>query len=233
MSKLNVLYNVIRTMKEQTVFEGQADVELKYDKDVLGTVNGTFLKDKENGRCEKSVKVQMGTEEYKFEHEGKMKFEGKGCAEGHGHGFMFHGKGHGNHGNCGHGPKGKMGHFMMMLKVLDKMQATDLEDGRKLLSIQFEGDEIPKECLGMIHHKMKMHHENGGPYGHGKMKGMFEQCPCKDIDKETIKPEKIELQMFVSKDNKILSKTALIELSGKDHEGESHLMSLEVNIDMK
>ncbi len=39
--------------------------------------------------------------------------------------------------------------------------------------------------------------------------------------------------MFVSKDNKILSKTALVELSGKDHEGESHLMSLEANIDMK
>ncbi len=85
-------------MKEQTVFEGQVDVELKYDKDVLGTVNGTFLKDKENGRCEKEREVQMGTEEYKFEHEGKMKFEGKGCAEGHGHGFMFHGKGHGHQG---------------------------------------------------------------------------------------------------------------------------------------
>jgi len=226
MSKLNVLYNVMKTMKETEVIEGKANVEAIFDDLTIGTFEAEFKKDKLNGNCEKKVKAQIGTEEFKFEHEGKMKVSGNMCKEGHGHHHHFE--------KCCNGAKNKMDKMMMLIKVLDKMELQELENGRKVLGLTFEGDDIPKEVIHMLHKKMEKHHEGHGHCcgHHEKFKAMFENCPCKDINKETIRPEKVEIQVFISKEFKVESKSAHIKLNAKDFDNKEHSLSLEMNCEI-
>lgn len=222
-------------MKETEVLEGTAEMAAKMDDITLGTAEGSFLKDKSKGICEKRMKVQVGDESFKFEHEGNTRIEGKMCKEGHGgHGFM-HGHPHG-HSMCGQGPQGKMGKMMLLIKVLDKMQLQELDSDRKLLSIQLEADDLPHEALKMWHRKMHMHH--GVKHGaccskHTKMKQFFEASPLKKLDQETLKPEKLELKLFINKDFKVYSKTVDAVMKGQDVDGNTHTLNLQFNVELK
>lgn len=226
MSKLNVLYNVMKTMKETEVIKGKGNVEAMFNELTIGTIEAEFKKDKLGGSCEKKVKAQIGTEEFKFEHEGNMKVSGKMCKEGHGH--------HHHLEKCCNGAKNKMDKMLMLIKVLDKLELQELENGRKVLEITFEGNEIPKECIAMFHKTIEKHHEGHGNccVNHEKFKKIFENCPCKDINKETIQPEKVEIRVFISKDFKVESKSANIKLNVKDFDNKEHSLSIKMNCEI-
>lgn len=216
MNKLTVLYNLMKHMKETEVFNGSAAVEARLDDTVLGTMNSEF--GCAPGHCEKKVEIRFGEEVLKFEHQGTEKIHGKLCGP-HGH---FH---HQHTGSCC-GPKGKFGKAMFMLKMLDKTELQELEDGGKILSLELNAEEFPAhmkehmkdQCCGMSEKECCGDHE--------KIHRWMTSCGCMDMDFSTLEPQAVSLKVTLKPDGSPLEMNAVISAGVKDKQGQAHSITL-------
>lgn len=221
MNKLTALYNMMKQMKETEAFNGSGAVEARLNDTVLGTMNSEFSC--APGHCEKKMEVRFGEEVLKFEHQGTDKLHGMCCTPGH------HGHGHGHGGGCC-GPKGKLGKAMFMLKLLDKTELQELEDGRKSLTLELTAEDLPKH---MKEH-MKQHccgttdKECCGGH-HDKLKAWLAACGCLEIDRETLEPQSVALKIILEADCSPAEVHALVKATAADKAGKGHTITLKAN----
>lgn len=219
MNKLTVLYNMMKQLKETETFNGSVAVEGRLDETVLGTMNSEF--GCAPGHCEKKMEVRFGEEVLKFEHQGTDKHHGKMCGP-HGHGHHIHGQ----QGGCC-GPKGKFGKAMMMLKLLDKTELQELEDGSKILTIQLTPEDLPAhmkehmkdKCCGMTEKECCNGH-------HEKIHSWMASCGCMDMDFDTLEPQNVSLKIVLKADCSPVEMNAVIKAGVTDKQGNAHSITV-------
>lgn len=218
MNKLTALYNMMKQIKETDSFSGTGNVEAHFDETLLGTLNSEMSC--APGQCEKKIEIRFGEEVLKIEHQGTEKFHGKMCGP---HGHHMH-----SHGCCG--PKGKLGKAMFMLKVLDKTELQELEDGSKILTMELNADDLPNhiqehmknKCCGMAETDCCSGH-------HEKAHAWLASCGCMDLDFETLKPQSVSVKIVLKSDCSPAEITAVIKAGASDKSGKPHSITVNAN----
>lgn len=215
MNKLTALYNMMKQIKEAESFNGGLAVEVQLDDTLLGTLNSDI--GCAPGHCEKKVEVRFGEEVLKFEHKGTDGFHGKM------HGHHIHG-----HGCCG--PKGKLSKAMFMLKALDKTELQELEDGKKILTMELAAEDLPKHMKEHMKNKCcRMSEMECGCGHHEKVHGWMESCGCMDLDLETIEPQGLSLKIMLNPDCSPADVSAVIKAVVSDKDGKARSITVNAN----
>lgn len=215
MNKLTALYNLMKHMKETKAFSGAAELEAKLDETVVGTVNATINCAPE--RCEKKMELRFGEEVLKFEHQGTEKFCHPMCGPG----------GHHHHGHGCVGPHGKLERIMFLLKVLDKTELQELEDGTKVLAMELAPNDLPNcvnehmnnKCCGIDKVECLCGH-------HDKLHGWMASCGCMDLDFSTMVPERVSVKLKLNSDCSPAGMSAVITGTAADKDGKSHTITI-------
>lgn len=229
MNKLSALYKVGKKVREGKACEGTLTVEALLDTTVLGTMRSEIKAGSE--KREKKTEIQFGEENFKFEHSGKG--HGEGCCGGHPHGMKAHGfrRMHHHHGHCCSGGMGKLDHALFMLKVLDKTEYQEKEDGSGLFSLQLTLADLPEGIQGMIKSKCC------GVEGHPSFeeccpdhaKAWLASCGCMDLDLQTITPVSLNISLAVNADHSPSELKAVLLASAKDNAGKEHSVTINAN----
>lgn len=221
MNKLTALYTMMKQIKETEAFSGSGAVEARLDDTVLGTMTSEFSC--APGHCEKKMEVRFGEEVLKFEHQGTDKLKGMCCAPGQ----HMHGHGHGG-GCCG--PKGKLSKAMFMLKLLDKTELQELEDGRKILTLELTAEDLPKHMKEhMKNHCCGMGEKECCGGHHEKLKDWMTSCGCMDLNPETIEPQSVSLKLVLAADCSPAEVNVVIKATAADKEGKTHSITLKAD----
>lgn len=212
MNKLTALYNMMKQMKDADTFKGTGAVEARLDETVLGTLNSEFGCGP--GHCEKKMEIRFGEEVLKIEHQGSEKFHMKM----HGH------HGH-SHGCCG--PKGKLGKAMFMLKVLDKTELQELEDGRKLLTLTLNAEELPQHLKAHMKDKCCGISETDCCCGHHeKIHSWMASCGCMDLNFDTLEPSSVSVKITLNPDCSPSEMNAVVKAAVADNTGKARSITI-------
>ena len=146
MSRIKILYDVFKTMKDKEVFNGDVKVETLEKGKKIFTFSNEFSTNNKTGATKAKISTEIDYEDNKLKHESTTEFNLKDKHYHHGgrHGMRMHGK----HPECSNGSniKNKLSHVTFMLGVLNKIKVE--EDGDKtLLSLDLK--EIIKEIKEM------------------------------------------------------------------------------------
>jgi len=142
MSKIKVLYDVFKGMKEKAVFNGEVKIEAVIDAKKVFFLTNEFSTNNETGITKAKVSTQVDYEDNKFKHESTTEFNIKDHHPGH-HGRPGMGMHSHHHGFAGGGGvKSKLSHVTFMLGVLNKIILEEAGD-TTLLSLDLK--EIIKE----------------------------------------------------------------------------------------
>lgn len=145
MSKIKLLYDVFKTMKDKEAFNGDIKIEAIENEKKVFFLSNEFSTNKDTGATKAKVTTEVDYEDNKLNHESTTEFKMKDHFHHHGgHGMRMHG----NHPECASrgGLKNKLSHVTFMLGVLNKIELE--EDGDKtLLSLDLK--EIIKEIKEM------------------------------------------------------------------------------------
>ena len=150
MSKIKVLYDVFKTMKDKEIFNGDVKIDAIVGEKKVLNLSNEFSTNKETGTTKAKISTEVDYEENKFKHESTTEFNMKDHFHHHHlhhhgeHGMRMHGKHHGftNGGNL----KNKLSHVTFMLGVLNKIKLQEDAD-KTLLSLDLK--EIIKEVKEM------------------------------------------------------------------------------------
>lgn len=213
MNKLTVLYTLMKRMQEKEAFNGKAVLEAKLDEILVGTANVDI--NCAPGRCERKMELHFGQEVLKFEHQGTEKFRHPMCGS----------HGHHNHGGCG--PRGKFERAMFLLKILDKTELQELENGTKILSLNLLPDELPN-CLSEQMKNKRCGIENTECLcgHHEKLKGWMASCGCMALDFATLKPENLRMTLTLNSDCSPADMNTVISGSAFDQEGKTRIITI-------
>jgi len=136
MSRIKVLYDVFKTMKEKEVLNGDLKIETIMNKKKVFALSNEFSTNKETGITKAKISTEVDHEDNKFKHEGTTEFNLKDHVHPHGcHGMCGHVNHHGViiHKNA----KNKLSHVTFALGVLNKIKLE--EDGdNTLLSLDLK-----------------------------------------------------------------------------------------------
>lgn len=186
MSKLTVLYNIVKKAKETKACQGAAEAEFKLDDILLGTVSARF--DCSDDRCEKTVQARFGEETLNVEHRGKGCCPQEGLPHGH-----FHGQGHGHRRCCSGSPLDKA---LFMLKVLDRLELEEPDNGLKVLTLTLKAEDLPDAVLQKLQGCCTEH-----PCCHSDaMARRLEACGFASADLSNLTPGSLSLRLLVKAD---------------------------------
>lgn len=221
MNKLTALYNMMKQIKDTEAFRGTISAEALMDEALLGTLHSEMACAPDH--CEKKMELRFGEEVLKFEHQGTEKFHGKMCGPHGHHGHHGHG-----HGCCG--PKGKLGKAMFMLKVLDKTELQELEDGRKVLMMSLTAEDLPNHMKEHMKSKCCGLSEMDCCCGnHEKFQGWLASCGCMDLDFNTLEPQSVTLKIHLNSDCSPAEMNAVIKAGIADNSGKARNITLNIN----
>ncbi|MBZ9685584.1 hypothetical protein G9F72_004360 [Clostridium estertheticum] len=146
MSKIKILYDVFKTLKDKESFNGDVKIEaIMNDKKVFDLSN-EFSTNKETGLTKAKVSTEVDYEDNRLKHESTTEFNLKDHVHQHGgHGMWMHG----NHHGCANGGnlKNKLSHVTFALGVLNNIKQE--EDGDKTL--------LSLDLKEIIHEAKEMH----------------------------------------------------------------------------
>ena len=135
MSRIKVLYDVFKTMKDKEVFNGDVTIEAILNEKKAFNLFNEFSTNKETATTKAKISTEVDYEDNKFKHESTTEFNMKNHFHHGGHGMFMHGNPHGssNHGNM----KNKLSHVTFMLGVLNKIKLEE-DDHKTLLSLDLK-----------------------------------------------------------------------------------------------
>lgn len=160
MSKIKVLYDVFKTMKDKEAFNGDVKIEAVINEKKVFSFTNEFSTNNETGDTKAKISTEVDYEDNKLKHESTTEFNMKDRQHPHGgHRMKIHGNYHGF--TNGGSVKNKLSHVTFMLGILNKIQLE--EDGDKtLLSLDLkeiisEVKELRPELNDRMCEEMKEH----------------------------------------------------------------------------
>lgn len=167
MSKIKLLYDVFKTMKDKEGFNGEVKIDATENEKKVFSLSNKFSSNKETGTTKTKISTEVDYQDNKLKHESTTEFNLLDHLHKRGgHGMMMHGR----HPECSNGGslKNKLSHVTFMLGVLNKIKVE--ENGEKtLLSLDLkeilaELKEIRPEFQGSDCEEMKIdmskHHKH-------------------------------------------------------------------------
>jgi len=129
MSKIKLLYDVFKTMKEKEGFNGDVKIDAIENEKKVFSLSNKFSSNKETGTTKTKMSTEVDYQDNKLKHESTTEFNLKD----HLHKRGGHGMMHGRHPECSNGGslKNKLSHVTFMLGVLNKIKVE--ENGEKTL----------------------------------------------------------------------------------------------------
>lgn len=130
MSKIKLLYDVFKTMKDKEGFNGDVKIEAIENEKKIFFLSNKFSSSKETGTTKAKISTEVDYEDNKLKHESTTEFNLKDHLHKHvGHRMWIHGR----HQECSNGGnlKNKLSHVTFMLGVLNKIKIE--ESGEKTL----------------------------------------------------------------------------------------------------
>lgn len=131
------------------------------------------------------------------------------------------------HGHNCCGPQGKLERIMFMLKVLDKTELQELENGTKLLTLKLASDDLPA-CIG--EHMMNKCCGAEGAEAlcghHEKLHDWMASCGCMALDFTTLRPENLHITLTLNSDCSPAEMNTLLIGSAFDKDGNAHTITI-------
>jgi hypothetical protein len=130
MSKIKLLYDVFKTMKDKEGFNGDVKIDATENEKKVFSLSNKFSSNKETGTTKAKISTEVDYQDNKLKHESTTEFNLKDHLHKHGgHGMRMHGR----HPECSSGGslKNKLSHVTFMLGVLNKIKVE--ENGEKTL----------------------------------------------------------------------------------------------------
>ena len=165
MSKLSILYNVVKNLKKHELVNTKSfNLSVVENESTIFNLDGLMSKGKEGYTTEH--KVNVSKDDVEFNHESKTSHghhhhHKKGCHEhkgrAHGKHFMF-------------GKKHSIKKVLCFIKLLDLMELQNNEDKTKNLLVEINQENMP-EIKSVLEHIQKRHqqcseHEHSHHHGH-------------------------------------------------------------------
>ena len=136
MSKIKLLYDVFKTMKDKEAFNGNIKIQAIENEKKVFFLSNEFSTNKDTGATKTKVTTEVDYEDNKLNHESTTEFNMKDHFHHKGgHGMWMHGKHH----ECanGGGMKNKLSHVTFMLGVLNKIKLEE-DDDKTLLTLDLK-----------------------------------------------------------------------------------------------
>lgn len=216
MTKLAVLYTLIKGMNQKKAFNGALQIEGQMDQEVLGTLEAKVACGPES--CTKSAVLKFGEETLRMEHEGTAKHFDTACCPP-----MKHA-----HACCG--PRSRMKKAMFALKVLDKMALQEQTNGNKILTLNLDREDIPApmgewasdHCCSVIGGNCCSDH-------HQKLRDWMRHCGCLELNPKTLAPKGLSLTLTLDPQCAPMELSGALTATVSDKTGTEHLITINLS----
>ncbi len=206
MNKIKLMYNIAKTMKEKTLFQGSLQVACVKDQTTVFQMDNEFSKDLSSGLTKANIKTEMDCEGKSFKHESSTEFtHTEGChRRGH---FFKGGHPHFHHRDCGHlGPKGFFSKLTVALDLLNRIKVEEQPDNTTLMTLEI--DELPAELRELKAHFMEKHHHH-----HEQEQPTHHHGHCLAKELHGLENPRLTLIATINKNNELAN--AVLTLSGQ------------------
>lgn len=213
MNKLKLLYDVIMTMKDKELFNGNIKVEGSKGKIQVFNFNNQFEKNMAEGRIKANISLETDCAGKKVKHESSTEFNTTGAFH-HGHCHHPH---HGGLKCCG--IKGHLSKLAFLVSMLHSMKVEEQEDKSALMTLSF--DDIPADMKALLQEKMSRHQMNHGHCCHGVLKEF-----------SGMEMVNTRLTIRVNKNNEVEKVLLNVEGKAKDEPGATDPLNLKAELNL-
>jgi len=211
MNKLKLMYDVVKTLRDQNTIDGVATVEVQKDQGKIFYVKNQFQKNLVTMQTTATITSEVDYEGKKVKHQSTTEFTNQCPGNGMHHKFFKHMHHAGD--KCG-GIKAKLTKLTFVLGLLNSMKVEEQVDKANLITLDITS--LPEDIKTLIQEKMS-HAESVHNQDH-RCCFMKEFC-C-------IENGKFSFAMSVNKDNEI--EKIVITFDGVQHNGENEQHVLEI-----
>ncbi|SHK54852.1 hypothetical protein [Desulforamulus aeronauticus] len=224
MNKIKLMYNVAKTMKEKTLFQGSFQATCVKDQATVLQMDNKFSKNLSSGLTKATIKTEMDYEGKSFKHESSTEFTHTEDCHRRGH-FLKGRHPHFHHRDCGHfGLKGFFSKITVALDLLNRIKVEEQPDNTTLMTLEI--DELPAELQALKTQLMeKHHHEQEQPTHHHR------HCLAKEL--HGLENPRLTLVATINKNNELSN--AALTLSGQQAgtAGENHTLTVNAKLTLQ
>ena len=210
MNKLKLMYDVIKTLRDQDAINGVAKMEVQKDQTKIFHVENQFQKNLVTMQTTAKITSEVDYEGKKVKHQSTTEFTNQCPGNGMRHRIFKHMHHAGD--KCG-GIKAKLTKLTFVLGLLNKMKAEEQEDKTILLTLEITS--LPEEIKALIQERMS-HAESA----HNQDRCCFMKELC------CIEDGKFSFTMSVNKDYEIGK--IVMTFDGVQHNEENEQHALEI-----
>lgn len=217
MNKVKLLYDIVKTMKEKDVFEGQLDVAVNKGSEAIFKMNNEFYKNLSGGESKIKLNTEVLHDGKKVRHQSETEFTGD-CCEKHQAFFKHIHQLH--HEKCAIGEFGKqcgikwkLNKLACILGILHNLKVSESEKG---CQISLDKNDIPEDMKICLHEKLSQ-----------KMMEKHNQC-CSQL--EGMELTDINLVITISKSNDI--ENIHLSVKGKCSCSESGEQNVDISVNI-
>ena len=210
MNKLKLMYDVVKTLRDQDTIDGVATVEVQKDQGKIFYVKNQFQKNLVTMQTTTTITSEVDYEGKKVKHQSTTEFTNQ--CPGNGMRYKFFKHMHHSGDKCG-GIKAKLTKLTFVLGLLNSVKVEEQEDKANLITLEITS--LPEEIKMHIQEKMS-HIESG----HNQDRCCFCKESC------CIEKGKFSFAMSVNKDYGI--EKIVITFDGIQHNEENEQHTLEI-----
>lgn len=210
MNKLKLMYDVVKTLRDQDTIDGVATVEVQKDQEKIFYVKNQFQKNLVTMQTSATITSEVDYEGKKVKHQSTTEFTNQCPGNGMRHKLFKHMHHVGD--KCG-GIKAKLTKLTFVLDLLNSMKVEEQEDKANLITLEITS--LPEDIKTLIQEKMS-HAESV----HNQDRCCFMKEFC------CIENGKFSFAMSVNKDYEI--EKIVIAFDGVQHNGENEQHVLEI-----